>query len=477
MLQSYSALLTPLQHTIAETAIPYQHLTERHVQAMWFEQKYFKNLCTSKGEPIQIISPGIWNAEAGPDFLKAHLKIGSKEIKGDIEIHLNDDSWQQHQHHLDERYDHVILHISFWKPTKEKPIITKNGNSVILAHFENYLTLPLVRIVQLIDLDLYPYKKFLGSGKCAQSLFRVLPQEKITNFFKSASNWRLNQKRSYFQSKTNDPSLQLGIGFARALGYKNNAEAFIELFLWLNGLSNHNEDKLLAMAMNACGFFDETFQNKWQGSEKYQQLKSLVGPKTFKIKLALNQIRPLNHPIRRLVTLVKLISSKVLKDLISKMLQHWDQNWQICNSKKGCRELRNQFFELLPSYEDNYWNFHYLFETKSKSVCIPLLGDNVKQEILINTFLPLLQKHVEETGHAFAERFFYNFFASFPAGNTSKTKYLIHRFFGDTAKGQILKKADMEQGAYQLHRDFCLHFEASCEGCPFVDRYKATFQG
>lgn len=113
----------PTPFRLAESKYPYLYWTERHLQVMWWEQKYFKNLKTRENLPIEIISPGIWNAEAGPDFLKAHLKIGDREIKGDIEIHLDDESWVQHKHHQDTRYDQVILHVSFYLPHTHKAII------------------------------------------------------------------------------------------------------------------------------------------------------------------------------------------------------------------------------------------------------------------------------------------------------------------------------------------------------------------
>jgi hypothetical protein len=65
-------------------------ITERHLQALWWEQNYFKPLFTSNGQSLTIISPGQWNVKGGPDFRKAHLRLDNTDIKGDIEIHLTD---------------------------------------------------------------------------------------------------------------------------------------------------------------------------------------------------------------------------------------------------------------------------------------------------------------------------------------------------------------------------------------------------
>src|SRR5688572_12988304 len=105
MTSFYTSLLTDnFNFTLCETRAEYKYLTERHIQAIWYEQILFTNLRTHDGEAIIIISPGIWNSDAGPDFLKAHLKIGDKEYRGDVEVHLQAEGWYQHHHHTDPRY-------------------------------------------------------------------------------------------------------------------------------------------------------------------------------------------------------------------------------------------------------------------------------------------------------------------------------------------------------------------------------------
>jgi hypothetical protein len=468
----YELLLKDQLQSVAESPPSpiYKSLTERHLQAIWLEQKYFKNLYTLCGKPIEVISPGIWNAEAGPDFLKAHLKIGEDHVFGDVELHLRSESWTQHGHHNDLRYDNVILHVAFWKPHTKIEIATPSGKLIFQTCFEEFLKISPNRIVQLIDLDLYPYKKFVGSGRCAQKLFRTLPELEISRFFKDAASWRLSQKRKYIQTHAENPSLYLGAGIAMALGYKNNAEAFLELFLSLRSLNKTSAEELLAIGMLCCGFFEDSFRRKWGTSEKFESLYKLakeipINPP--QVKLALNQIRPLNHPVRRLATLSKLLCDPHLPHYFSTMTKYWSESW----GNKKPRIMREHLRNLLPTYEDEYWNHHFTFEKEAREDFLPLLGNTLKNEILINTFLPLLQEEVLLRHDAKEMAAFETFFAAIPASDTGKTKYLTHRFFGDTVKGKLLNHADMEQGAYQLHRDFCLHYEASCSGCPFVERY------
>lgn len=472
----YSTLIMPgLCHT-AEKQIDYSFLSERHIQAMWFEQKYFRHLKSARGEVIEVISPGIWNAEAGPDFLKAHLKIGSKTYRGDIEIHLNDSSWYQHQHHVDARYDQVVLHLSFWQPASKQPIKTKAGLEVVQAYLEPYLTIPPARIVQLIDLDLYPYKEFVGSGKCAQAVFRGMSEDSLRAFFRSAAEWRLLQKRKHLHAYAESPEWELAVGMAMALGYRHNAKNFLGLFSWLKSLPVKNEKELLAIALKACGLFDEKYAKRWNESGYYQELRRLAAAHEFDVQylvdLRIGQTRPLNHPVRRLAVLIKLIIDPQTPQLLNRLLQVWSVGWKKIINGRAAKQVYQQLLELLPDYFDDYWNKHYHFEKDSTERTLSLMGSELKNTILLNAVFPLLYSNIVQKGDFEEIKAFQHLYEKIPGSKSGKSRYLSYRFFGETMKGKLLNQALMQQGAFQVHRDFCLHFEASCEGCPFVDRLK-----
>lgn len=459
----YSDLLCPHPQTVEEVRSPYLYVTERHLQVIWFEQKYFKDLKTSQGEAIEVISPGIWNSEAGPDFKKAHLIVGGKELKGDVEIHLSEAGWEQHNHQNDPRYNDVVFHLSLWGSNKTT-IATMQGHPILRSILEPFLTIPLQRIINYIDLDLYPYRKFLGAGNCAKTLFQNLDSKKITVFFRQAAEWRLLQKRDYLLSRTSNHAEALIAGIAIALGYKNNAQSFLELFLLLQKRAHESFDNLLSYALGIMGFFEPKYKDKWGSSSYYQMLLSLHQPGSTRIPLILNQIRPMNHPIRRLVYLIKLLQYPGLGQLYTQMVSLWKE-----------KEIK-KIAAVIPTFEEPYWNTHILFEEEAKQTFIPLIGSGLKEEMLINTFLPLLYHEIVERANPTEIEDFKLFYSSFAPLKSGKTKYLIHRFFGDSTKGSVLNKAFTEQGAYQVHKDFCSHYEASCEGCPFVERYKTLFK-
>ncbi len=481
MTSFYGSLLSDVQdhpHLVAEVDTPYKCFSEQHVQVMWFEQKYFNQISTDQGNPIEVISPGIWNAEAGPDFLKAHLKIGQTEYRGDIEIHLQSDGWYQHKHHCDPRYDQVILHLAFWKTEKRLPVVTNNGKDVLEVFVEPFLTNDIDFISRMIDLELYPYKEFIGSGRCAHDLFKIATDEEIEMFFQSASGWRLIQKKKYLKSYYEVLDLQFALGLARALGYKQNPQEFTEIFHWLHRLNSNDEDLLLAYAMKACGFFTSLYQDKWQGSSKYAELMNIAdkSPDAPQIKLKLHNIRPLNHPVRRLLILAKILSKKIYKSLYHLIMRLWNERWMTLEDQKSCRKLYAELHQLIPSFEDPYWNSHYSFELQPREEIIPLIGHDFKDTLIINVVFPLLYSQALVNGNKLEEAAFQKFFASASSRGNSKTRYLTHRLFGDSPRGSVMNSAFAEQGAFQLHQDFCTKYEASCEGCPFVENYERSIK-
>src|ERR1700730_15229535 len=87
-------------------------MTERLLQFIWQFQYFNKSeLITSEGELLKIIFPGQYNTNQGPDFSEAKIKIGSTTWAGNIELHLKTSDWNKHNHHRDDNYNNVILHV------------------------------------------------------------------------------------------------------------------------------------------------------------------------------------------------------------------------------------------------------------------------------------------------------------------------------------------------------------------------------
>ncbi len=91
-------------------------VSERQVQAVWYDGRLRPGVMyAADGRRVKVIDPGVWNLEAGPDFLDAVLEIGNSghRMKGDVEIHLNPSDWAAHHHSSDVRYRNVIAHVTW----------------------------------------------------------------------------------------------------------------------------------------------------------------------------------------------------------------------------------------------------------------------------------------------------------------------------------------------------------------------------
>jgi hypothetical protein len=457
-----------------------QEFTERDVQILWFEQKQLsKNLYTSQNQSIEVICPGIWNQQAGPDFLKAHLRIGSVEYRGDIEIHIEERGWYQHQHHQDKLYNHVILHIVYRKTKRPISIYREDGQQPFTCYLEPHLQYPLQQR-DLLPADYYPFRQFIGKGQCAIEVFQKLSDKAIQKFFQSASYWRLERKLNYLEQNVSERHLQFITGIAMSLGYKQNAIAFLDLFQYLWKYRDLPYEQLLAISLGCCGFLEINRKESWEGSSYYHTLRSLWWEKqeqiTHQTCLHLHGIRPLHHPIRRLVYLTHLLQDSTLEKRWGMIIQIWEKvivdfSKNIPLEKSFTKKLTQQIFEVIPHYSHSYWNYHFTFEKTAQVNSLPILGDDIKMHILLNTILPLLNAAFKPSVNAFYGQFFQFFYASLKTTLTGKSRYLHQRFLGENKEQNFFQSSQLSQGAYQLHQDFCLHFESSCRGCPFVERY------
>jgi len=133
-------------------------LTERHVQAIWYDAALRpKNLATRRGSEVHVVHPGEWNLEAGPDFRGAVLEVGKdrRRIVGDVEIHLCPGDWDFHRHGADPRYRNVVAHVT-WGCGPEPPTLPPGCLSIWLGRF---VTAQTGFSPEQIDLLAYPYAR------------------------------------------------------------------------------------------------------------------------------------------------------------------------------------------------------------------------------------------------------------------------------------------------------------------------------
>ena len=83
---------------------------------------------TTDGRTIEVLSMGLHNTDAGPDFTNVRLRIGDITLVGNVEMHICSSDWYRHHHHNDSAYDHIILHVV---RKADKQIFNSKGEAIL----------------------------------------------------------------------------------------------------------------------------------------------------------------------------------------------------------------------------------------------------------------------------------------------------------------------------------------------------------
>jgi hypothetical protein len=124
--------------------------TEDFLHHIWKFKLYdFRDLQTTDGEALEVISAGMHNHNAGPDFSDVRIRIGDTLWAGNAEIHINSGDWHIHNHTHDEAYGNVVLHVVY---RHNEPVLLANGKAIPTLELVNRIPESLyLRYHQLVN--------------------------------------------------------------------------------------------------------------------------------------------------------------------------------------------------------------------------------------------------------------------------------------------------------------------------------------
>lgn len=343
-------------------------MTERLLQYIWQFQYFNRSeLQTTDGEEVVVILPGSLNKNQGPDFLNAKIKIGNTIFAGTIEVHCKASEWEKHQHHKDNNYRNVILHV-----VNEKD-----------ASFDNHI--PVLELQSRIsNIMLEQYEKLMAETSfvaCAGSIHTI---KDITWF-----SWkerllveRLTRKAEKIQILLEENRAHWEETFwwllARSFGTKVNGDAFEALArsLPVTILSKHKNSihQLEALLLGQANLLNRNFEEEYPRllQREYRFLKTKYDLKPVDVPVQFLRMRPGNFPTIRLAQLAMLISSS--SHLFSKILE-----------TENVEEVK----KWLTCTANDYWHYHYHFHLQS-NFKKKALGTSMIDSIIINTIVPSL---------------------------------------------------------------------------------------
>jgi len=346
------------------------------------------DLFTTEGQRIEVIDPGLPNRNAGPDFFNAKLKIGNMLWVGNVEIHLRAQDWYVHGHHLDARYNNVILHVV---QDADLQVLHTNGQPIpqMVVHCPEEIA---QRYDSLKQTEFYP------------PCYEIIPSlSKIT-----VRSWLSAMQVERFQQKAetvvkrlrytqNDWEACLFATLARNFGFGLNGDAFElwakKLNFWALGKHRDNLFQVEAFFFGQAGLLEETpadaddYYLKLQQEYHYLCQKfGLAMPVDASVWQML-RLRPRNFPHVRIAQLAYLYHKS--DHLFSRLVESSD-----------VVEVLN----LLQTRADGYWRTHYVFNVPSVE-SDKRLGASSLNLILINTVIPLLYAYGMHRGsEALCER-------------------------------------------------------------------------
>ena len=169
-------------------------VSEYTLQCVWYDQLFSTDTFeTLQGHRLKILSPGWWNHAEGPDFKGAQLEFNGALHNGDVEIHLDRQGWRAHGHHLDSRYDDVILHVFLAGTASTMPAVTSHGRQIAGLKVADCIDTDLDAFAQMIAAEDYTHIAPQTCGRCTDLIPRRGTQP-IERFIEMAGEWRMLNK-------------------------------------------------------------------------------------------------------------------------------------------------------------------------------------------------------------------------------------------------------------------------------------------
>ena len=451
-------------------------IDEARVQQMWHEQHFFDtNMASIDRRAIRVLKPGIWNHNEGPDFMHAEIEIGGKLQVGDVEIHVRSSEWYTHQHHLNSRYNRVILHAVFF-----------NDDFNLRTRLQNGKRVPTLELLKWVAVDtgaLYDNTKNTATtdGLC-RITGKQLNMEILKGVFESLGRERFLEKTESMRLLRTrlDFEQLLYEGIMEALGYERNSKAMRELaqHVPFADLDQKSELEIQATLFGVAGLLPSqrekplppeatddpgivALEEQWRTSA-YAELP----PRMTEARWSFTG-RPLNHPVRRIAAMSQLIY-RCQGSLMMYFLPICEKAVP-ADTKRVLKSIEKELRELLILEPTGYWEKHSNFGAESTRK-IGLIGKSRAVDIIINKILPAayiwsIEAESQQLQEAVLRLYSVG---SKSTGNNIISKVDEQIFTTETQQMHHLEPtAKIEQGIIRLYKNYCADW--LCDLCPILE--------
>lgn len=411
-----------------------------------------RSAVTTGGQPVEVVFGGNWSHGYGPDFADAMLTFGDDGLRtGDVEIHVDASDWTRHGHHLDPRYNSVILHV----------VSRAEGPD---ARREDGMAVPTVVLdipdaaLFAIDQELPDIWSTLGHSVCAEDLAQREPARLRAAILRLGDR-RFSERVARFEGElTVDPlPAVLMRSLFDAFGYSQNREPMRALFEILvepgelrpdrGGARPAGMESLSAVLLGRAGFLPLAPSDAQVAGLSPDQVVRIeeawaavsAGSGSTAIPATawtLARTRPANHPVLRLLQLSRLLSAT-----------HGDPGTPLLHAIRYGEDIPRQLRNLTAEPD------------------APGLGAGRAIAITASVVLPVVMAHAHHVGDPELEDAVSRAWASLPRSEWSRpARRGLNQAVGDAPIGTFGERAI--QGLLHLDRALCT--PRRCFECPIA---------
>lgn len=412
-------------------------ISEEVIYKIWEEKRLNDSLSTADGISIDIIDPGVRNTdEAGPDYQHARIRIGNITFTGDIEIDTFHSDWKAHGHHLNQRYNKIVLHAVLSNDSSYPFVVTANGRKVPTLEMQKFLTssikenlpkdltaiksednikMPCKDLNSQIEIkEKLKYVKDLGllrfRRKCEKNIERLkelilleelqLKEPVVYHDFHQQISSREFKKQD-FESMIFWQQL-IHEQLFEALGYSKNKDIMLKVsravdIKFLKSIDNISTEKIESVLFHVSGLIpevteipdEETSQYMRKCIDDWSEIKPKYDSQMFnKNDWHFFKLRPQNFPTVRLAAGARMIENLIMEDLFNRLMKIFGENSE---NRKMVTQLRN---ELVVKGE-GYWATHFNFNKATKTKLNYFVGIGRVDEMIVNIILPVFSVYYE----------------------------------------------------------------------------------
>ncbi|MEK7263365.1 MAG: DUF2851 family protein [Bacteroidota bacterium] len=489
------------------------HIPESFLRRLW-EEKFFTALplATLDNQRIEILHCGIHNTDAGPDFLKAKLRIGGVTYVGDIEFHLQPEDWKNHRHDNDPRYNSIILHVILTDNGKKINTRTQSFRELPVLSLENFLhkiweafeksnahnTLKIIRCAGKNDgCDEKLLRQWLDKLALERMEFKIRRYAERMKSIVAKNTFAVHEPLNIYNEVEDEgrpeeiPHLHSALtkqdirdkmlwvtvlyeGIFEALGYSKNQENFLQLaqrvsfsslktFFSLQKYSLEEKEQFIEYFFLAAANLipaktrDDDEWNYIEQSSKAWKKYSAVFP-VEKMETASWQffrLHPENFPTIRIAGGSRILARFLGNDYLKKITEI------LKSTSVSAKEKQKRLEEIFIVEGRGFFETRYRFGAESSKRIKTFIGKDRARDIIFNVVFPVLLLYARLFKDTALRNETLKVIAAFPSSaENTITRKMQEQLCTNTLP---LASSMLQQGAIQLYKFYCT--QDRCKEC------------